>query len=458
MICEAVVVCIHTGRKWLSRFRELGKARDGASITLVAFAAPVVIGSMALAIDTGVWFLEKRKTQQMADSASLGAVRALKNGESVTAAVAVARNDAMRNGYVEETGNSLSAVSPPTSGPYAGQAGAVEVIVQRRLPLFFSRYLFGASSGMAVRARSVAYAPTILGKNLEVAMMLDVSSSMSGSSDLYGTSKLEAMKDAAKSLVDTVVQSSQTPYTSRVALVPYSSAVNVGSTYFSSVTGKSLSGSWSSVVERGGSTAFTDDAPGSGKWINDFRTWRSSAMGAYSWYVQGMSSNVPSSSSRLRPLSTDKTSLKDTIDGFTATGTTAGHVGIAWSWYVLSSKWSGIFTGTAAPNAYDPGTNKNVVLLSDFDMNSYYVAANGNSSAQALALCTAMKSVGITIYTVGYNVDTSIQSAVDLWNNCATDSGKVYSANTVSELVAAFEAIASKTLNASLTDDVRLGE
>ena len=74
MICEAVVVCIHTGRQWLSRFRELGKARDGASITLVAFAAPVVIGSMALAIDTGVWFLEKRKTQQMADSASLGAV------------------------------------------------------------------------------------------------------------------------------------------------------------------------------------------------------------------------------------------------------------------------------------------------------------------------------------------------------------------------------------------------
>ena len=59
-------------------------------------------------------------------------------------------------------------------------------------------------------------------KNLEVALVLDITGSMSGS-------KIESLKDAADELVDMVVQDLQTPFYSKMAIVPYSMGVNLGS-------------------------------------------------------------------------------------------------------------------------------------------------------------------------------------------------------------------------------------
>lgn len=59
-------------------------------------------------------------------------------------------------------------------------------------------------------------------KNLEVSMVLDVTGSMDGND-------VASLKTAAASLVDTIIKDVQTPYTSRVAMVPYSMGVNLGS-------------------------------------------------------------------------------------------------------------------------------------------------------------------------------------------------------------------------------------
>ncbi|HJQ60283.1 MAG TPA: pilus assembly protein TadG-related protein [Vineibacter sp.] len=437
--------------------KRLLRASDGGTLTLVGLAVPLIVGGLAMAIDTGIWYLEKRKTQQIADGASLGAMRTLKSGGTLTTARQVALADAQRNGYAVVAGSTFQVNSPPVSGPYAGQTNAVEVMVTRGLPTFFSRYFL--TNSQSVSARSVSYTGTTLGKNLELSMMLDVSGSMSGGTEVYGLTKLAAMKDAAKQLVDIVVQPVQTPYTSRVALVPYSSAVNVGSTYYSAVTGQSPQGNWYSVVERKGSTAMTDDPPGANNWIREFRLRKSNAMGAYASWVQNVSYNVPASTSALKPLSTNKTALKSTIDSFTASGTTAGHIGTAWAWYTVSPRWSGIFTGAAAPNAYNPATtHKAVVLLSDFDMNSYYQSTNGNSTTQTRELCTNMKQAGVVVYTIGYGVDQNNSTAVNLWNDCATDSTKVFSVTNTAELTAAFRAIALSAVGGAMNDDIRLGE
>lgn len=58
-------------------------------------------------------------------------------------------------------------------------------------------------------------------RNLEVSLALDITGSMSGQ-------KLLDLKAAAKDLVDLVVQPVQTPYYSKVALVPWSMSVNPG--------------------------------------------------------------------------------------------------------------------------------------------------------------------------------------------------------------------------------------
>ncbi|HEX2884941.1 pilus assembly protein TadG-related protein [Vineibacter terrae] len=414
----------------------------GSTLVLVSLAMPVVIGALGLAVDTGLWYLEKRHLQQAADNASLGAVRALQTGATVADARAVAINDARRNGFVSDCDSCFQFNSPPVSGAYAGKTNAVEIVLSRKLPVAFSAYLFSGAS--MVSARSVGYQSGVQGKNLEVALMLDVSSSMDGA-------KLEGMQDAAKSVIDIVVQPSQSPFKSRVAIAPYSSSVNVGSDYYQAVTGKT-STKWSTVVERAGTAAFTDDAPASGKYLGEFRTKKSNAMGAYASTVKNYSSNVPATA-LVHPLTTEKDKLNDTVDSFTAVGTTAGHLGVAWTWYLLSPKWSSIWTGDTTPAAYDASkTLKVAVLLSDFDMNSYYESANGNASVQVQTLCTKMKAAGITVYTVGYNVDSRNTTAVNLWKTyCPSDDKKWYSAKTVDELKAAFRAIAQSAVGGVMT-------
>ncbi|HJQ57592.1 MAG TPA: TadE/TadG family type IV pilus assembly protein [Vineibacter sp.] len=421
----------------------------GGTALLVGFSMPVIIGALGFGVDTGVWYLEKRKLQQIADTASLAAVRTMTGGGSSTQAQAVALSDAVRNGYVAGATSTFTVNTPPTSGAYAGNPSAVEVVTTRKLPLFFSGY-FLASAGN-ISARSVAYQSMTLGKNVEVSLMLDVSSSMNGATEVLGVSKLQGMKNAAKGLIDIVVQSSQAPQTSRVALVPYSSAVNVGSTYFTAATNKTLSGSWSSVVERSGSSAFTDDAPAAGKWLGDLKTKKANAHGPYSTFVQTLMSNVPSSA-KLVPLSSDKTSLNASVDAFTASGTTAGHIGAAWTWYAMSPKWSGVFSGGSTPNAYDATqTHKVAVLLSDFDMNSYFETSNGNATTQTQALCNNMKAAGITVYTVAYGLNASDSTAVNLWKNCATSVDTRFSTSTVEGMNAAFQAIAAAAVSVGAT-------
>lgn len=66
-------------------------------------------------------------------------------------------------------------------------------------------------------------------RNVEVALVLDVTGSMQGD-------RISALIQASKDLVDLVVQAQQTPYYSKVALVPYSNSVNPGS-YLTTVRG-----------------------------------------------------------------------------------------------------------------------------------------------------------------------------------------------------------------------------
>lgn len=58
-------------------------------------------------------------------------------------------------------------------------------------------------------------------KNIEVSLVLDVTGSMQGT-------RLAALKTASVDLVNLVVQDVQTPYTTRMAIIPYSVGVNVG--------------------------------------------------------------------------------------------------------------------------------------------------------------------------------------------------------------------------------------
>ena len=72
------------------------------------------------------------------------------------------------------------------------------------------------------------------GRDLEVALVLDITGSMAGQ-------KIIDLRAAATSLVNMVVRDVQTPYYSKLALIPYSMGVNVGS-YAASVRGATTPG------------------------------------------------------------------------------------------------------------------------------------------------------------------------------------------------------------------------
>ena len=422
----------------LAPLRAIARDRRGGTAVLVGIGAPAIIGGLALSIDVGLWYLEKRKLQQISDTASLGAVSVLRSGGSPAAARSVALNDAKRNGFLPDGHSDLAVNIPPLEGSYAGNPDAVEVVASRRLPLLFSGFFL--SGGKSITARSVALhssaAASTPRKNIEVSLILDVSTSMAQRSEIPGMTKIQAVQSAAKKVVEAVVQSQQEPYSTRVSIVPYGSAVAVGDAYYSLVTG--TTSKTSDVIERTGASAFSDDAPGPGKYFPAYTPKTKKGVKDSSNEKQHTSKSV------LSPLSADKEQLAARIDSFVADGKTAGHIGLAWAWNTLSPKWSDIWPVGNAATAYDSDrTTKIAVLMSDFNLTVTYAAENGTASDQAMTLCTKMKEAGIVIYTVGYQVPSGNMTAAKLWNGCASDSDKVYRAETVDQLVAAFSSIAA---------------
>lgn len=445
--------------------RRMLRDTTAGTTTFVAFAAPVFLGALGVGVDTSVWYLEKRQVQQQADAAALAGARVKGLGQNNTTALAVATRDAERNGFVASGTSTLIFNSPPTSGGYTNKSTAVEVKITKRLSSMFSSYLLG-SSARSITGRAVGYTPYVQSRNLEVTMVLDLSGSMNGGTEVSGLSKLQAQKNSAKALLDIVIQANQAPYTSRAGIVPFSDSVNVGSTYFTTVTNKPLQNAagtnpWSGVVERPGSYKFKDDPPSSTYgYFGDFKTKKETAYGPYPEYLDDLSSQTPGASNVIRPLSSDKDSLKTMVQGMTATGSTAGHIGLAWAWYMLSPKWNSIFTGSALANANNStDTYKAIIIMSDFDMNSYYEYNNGSSNYQFEQLCTQIKNSGVKIYTIGYGVSGTSNNARRV--NCAssdTTTTYTYTTTTVAGMLEAFEAIANSTLIGSSDPKLRIVE
>ena len=137
----------------------LRRARRGSVTTVVAAAAPVLIGFMGMAIDTTYWETAKVRMQGSADMAAVAAGRAYKAGANFTTeAVAVLA----ANGYANGTSNiSVSISQPPPSGTYAGNPHAIQVSVTQAQRSFFSNVL--GVSPPTLTTKSVVAPPSAAG-------------------------------------------------------------------------------------------------------------------------------------------------------------------------------------------------------------------------------------------------------------------------------------------------------
>lgn len=444
-------------------------ARDTRGVSAVAFAISfAVLTPMALSVFDVYESTEQRgKLQDALDAAALYAA---KSPATDTAGVSSVGSKALTANLQLIPGATLTS----SSFALVAAAGDTKVVAQAQVTLSAYAPLEFTHKPVTVNAEV-----TRPGNNLEVSLVLDNTGSMAGA-------PMTSLQSAANQLIDLVVSTTQAPYYSKLAIVPYSNSVNAGvyanavrgvpvaaqgplqaacinqvgctQIRFTSFTGVTQTFNNSSCVsERTGSEAFTD---------------ASYAIAKVGWvYPPPASQGNNCITASIRPLSSDKTALHATIGTLTANGSTAGALGVAWGWYMISPNWGGLFPAISQPAAYGtPHLIKAMILMTDGDFNTTYCkgvisgvtsstdgssgsqtyhsacgSPNGTAFTQAQALCDAMKAApnNVVVYTVGFLHGAPQPQAQAILSNCATDASHVYFPTNGTSLTTAFQQIAA---------------
>lgn len=435
---------------------------------LMALGAFLMIGG---SIDLARWLHARNVTISALDSAVLAAGRMLQVN-ALDEAAAIAAADRF---YKENVAERAPVASDTIQFVITEGGTAITAQGSAWLDMSFIK-LAGINQLPLLKLSGAEYSKAVLAvggnaeESVEISVMLDVSGSMGEGS------KFDDMKTAAKDLVNIVVYDNQGSYTSKVGIVPFSSYVRPPASMLDAVRGPGpfnnqtplmMNGQYvthratACVAERIGTSKFSDDAPGNGKYVLP-SYWNSSTC-------------QMAASSEIVPLTNNKSNLIGRIDGLTLSGSTAGHLGTAWAWYLLSPNWASVLPSGSAPGAYGQEKLKKIaILMTDGEYNTQYcngtahrgvrdrnsngnsnqrgncTAPNGKSADQAKSLCSGMKAAGITVYTIGFDIEGNA-AATDTLSNCATDPTKFYNAATGDQLRQAFRDIAVKISNLYLS-------
>jgi hypothetical protein len=125
-------------------------SESGQSIVLLALSLVGLIAFVALAIDGGRLYAEKRHAQNAADNAALAAARSKCLSQDF---VSVAYSMANENGYDNDgVGDIVTVNSPPASGPDEGDSEHVEVIIVSNFPGTLIQFFRPGGLQVTVRA------------------------------------------------------------------------------------------------------------------------------------------------------------------------------------------------------------------------------------------------------------------------------------------------------------------
>ena len=429
-----------TFRRLLSDF---SNDRDGTVAILFGLSCVVLLGLVGLAIDTSRYYNYSARMQQALDAAALAGAKMLPDSNASDGDIR-AMVLAHFNSSMSKTGVTATSLQSPKI-KIDRSAKSVEVIGAAKLPSLFSRFVMDPNKVNVDLAAKVVFDM----KNIELSMVLDITGSMNA------RNKISDLKVAAKDIVDELYNSALSDEGVRIALAPYSASVNAGS-LASAVTNVAVttSCSWewwrwkcrdtsgvdqdTCVVERQGPQAATDAAPvGTDKLPNVPTV-------PYGNYV------CPPSTVLGLQGRTQRDTVMSTIDSYIAAGATAGHIGTAWGWYLLSPEWSSVL-GASAPKPYtDNDVEKSVIIMTDGMFNTSYLTGGSTppstqtneSYAQFDALCAGMKAKNIKIYTVGFDLNDA--RALSELQGCASEPNNFFDAKTGAQLKKAFKDIANK--------------
>jgi Flp pilus assembly protein TadG len=413
-------------RRYLNATRDLND--DSGSVTIMfALFCSVILLSAVVSIDYARAVMVSQKITAALDAAALAGAKLLDTDGASDAEVET-RAKNFFNAEIQRIGAQKAILA--TMLPTVDRAtSTVTTKVDATVKTYFGGYV-GIQNIVMNKTSSVTYKM----RKIELAMALDVTGSMSEVPAGDVRSKIESLQSSATSLVNTLYARAVNDTSVRVALAPYSAGVNVD-TYASQVTNGLITSGC--VVERPGPNNTTDAL----------------AVGGDALVPEPVSGTCPTAN--IVPLSgvSKVNDITSEISNFTAGGSTAGHLGTAWAWYLVSPKWAGMFPTKNAPAPFSDDVIKSVVIMTDGMFNTSYLggyAANSQpaideSYSQYLALCAGMKAQGINVYTVLFGLADPVAEAKMM--ACASKPGNYFPAANGSQLEASFQQIADKLNN-----------
>jgi Flp pilus assembly protein TadG len=203
----------------IRRMRDFARETRGNVMMLFALSCLVIFPLVGFAIDFSRVIVDKQKLQMTTDSAALAAAHDV--FESVETRQEIV--EAYLTALSQELGREVLYTFSQSSD------GTITLVTRISVETTISKIM--GRDEIDVRVRSDAVAG---GSDIEVAIVLDVSGSMSGS-------RIAALKDASAELIDIVVSEEQVPYYSKASIIPYASAVNPG-TYLEAARGSPVPG------------------------------------------------------------------------------------------------------------------------------------------------------------------------------------------------------------------------
>jgi Flp pilus assembly protein TadG len=424
--------------QWTKRWHAQFKTDErGTFVIIAAITMPVALFVMGAGIDYSNALRARTNIATALDASLLAAARDLSIGDVDASQVNTRVND-----YFDAnlTGANLrdahwGTVQTTLNEVVGTLTGAVDVSVDTA----FAKILNATEIPMTIDAEATY---NIL--DLEIALVLDVTGSMGGQ-------KMADMKAASKELIDILM--SDNPKAAekdkvRISVVPYSDMVNVGP-FEEAVTG--YSSGESCVYERPQPHAFTDNAPLGklpGQPADDNGTLDTSWGGCGNRLEKPIANDAQNyrgyscGNPRLLPMTMEKDTLKTHIDGFGASGCTAGHIGIQWGWNTLSPNWDTIWPAASKPRAYNAKQNlKIMIVMTDGVLNTWFENNQGNSFQQGRNLCSNIKDDGVLIYAVAFRAPGS---AEQFMRDCATGGDYYFNASSGSALRRSFQEIANR--------------